>query len=344
MERTDRLYGGIQGGGSGSDAVLITESGNIVGRSHGPETNPWQVGFDVVVDTISDMVSRAKKDAGVDPNTPLITLGLSLSGGEMTEAQERIIAGLKDKYPHTSTHYHVCTDTFGSIATAFSSGGMVLISGTGSNCQLLNPSGGVAPRCGGWGHMLGDEGSGYWISQRAMKTVYDHDDGFVICEHDVTAVRDLIWKKFQMQDRFDILPHIYEKFSKAKVALLCKDLAQLAQETGDPLAVQLFRIAGQMLGRHIRTLIPKADKSLLCEPGGLHIVAIGTVLIKAWDLLKEGFLSALSDTGVEFTLVSLKEGVSSAVGAAALGAKAAGLSLTMDHAANVNVLFHYKPT
>ena len=57
-----------------------------------------------------------------------------------------------------------------------------------------------------------------------------------------------------------------------------------------------------------------------------------------------GFISALSDTGVEFTLVTLKEGVSSAVGAAALGAKAAGLSFTMDHTANVNVLFHYKPT
>ncbi len=55
-------------------------------------------------------------------------------------------------------------------------------------------------------------------------------------------------------------------------------------------------------------------------------------------------MCALSEAGVEFTIVTLREGVSSAVGAAALGAKAAGLTLSMDHAANVNVLFHYKPT
>ena len=33
-------------------------------------------------------------------------------------------------------------------------------------------------------------------------------------------------------------------------------------------------------------------QSLLCEPGGLHIVAIGQVLVKSWELLKEGMYIA----------------------------------------------------
>lgn len=48
--------------------------------------------------------------------------GMTLSGGEVRESQERIIAGLKEKYPQTSKSYLVCTDTFGSIATAFPGG------------------------------------------------------------------------------------------------------------------------------------------------------------------------------------------------------------------------------
>ena len=56
-----------------------------------------------------------------------------------------------------------------------------------------------------------------------------------------------------------------------------------------------------------------------------------------------GFIEALEDRKVEFTLVALKEGVSSAVGAAALGAEEAGLSLSVDYAANTYQLFHYKP-
>ena len=56
-----------------------------------------------------------------------------------------------------------------------------------------------------------------------------------------------------------------------------------------------------------------------------------------------GFLEVLESKRSEFTLVGLKEGVSSAIGATALGAEGAGLSLPVDYAANTYELFHYKP-
>ena len=113
---------------------------------------------------------------------------------------------------------YVTTDTFGPIAAAFPSGGMVLISGTGSNCELVNPDNSTH-RCGGWGHMLGDEGSGklliyyyyyyyslsssigYWISHRAVKLVYDIEDGFrqVPAGTDIKILKDEVYKYFNVR-------------------------------------------------------------------------------------------------------------------------------------------------
>lgn len=62
-------------------------------------------------------------------------------------------------HPDIAESYHVCSDTFGSIFTASSLGGVVLIAGTGSNAMLRNPDG-KTYTCGGWGNFLADEGSG----------------------------------------------------------------------------------------------------------------------------------------------------------------------------------------
>src|SRR5207249_5513001 len=54
--------------------------------------------------------------------------------------------------------------------------GIALIAGTGSNALGVNASG-EAWRAGGWGHILGDEGSGYWLGLHGMQAAVTWRDG-----------------------------------------------------------------------------------------------------------------------------------------------------------------------
>ena len=97
--------------------------------------------------------------------------GLALSGCEDEETNQDLKDGLIKKYPDMAEHYYVCSDTIGAIATASEHGGLVIISGTGSNSFLLNPDLTTA-RCGGLGYLMGDEGSGEQIIQDMLLETY----------------------------------------------------------------------------------------------------------------------------------------------------------------------------
>lgn len=111
--------------------------------------------------------------------------------------------------------------------------GIVLISGTGSNCLLIN-SDGSTRNCGGWGHELGDHGSGilvcytfiyrynstvhfsfthvctkaifvmyklgFWIARKAITSVYYHWDNFELSKHDIAKVEQILRQYFQVSN------------------------------------------------------------------------------------------------------------------------------------------------
>ena len=54
--------------------------------------------------------------------------------------------------------------------------GIVIISGTGSISYGRNAEG-MAARSGGWGYVLGDEGSGYWMGRLALRAIVREADG-----------------------------------------------------------------------------------------------------------------------------------------------------------------------
>ncbi|MDI3211580.1 BadF/BadG/BcrA/BcrD ATPase family protein [Arthrobacter sp. AL12] len=56
----------------------------------------------------------------------------------------------------------------GGASTGVASTGVAVIGGTGSAAWGRNSLGGEA-RAGGWGYLLGDEGSGYWLGREAVR-------------------------------------------------------------------------------------------------------------------------------------------------------------------------------
>ena len=90
-------------------------------------------------------------------------------------------------------------------------------SGTGSNSLLVNPDRSEA-RCGGWGHVLGDEGSAWWIAQKAMKFWFDDEDNLIKPPFPSDKIANAIKKYFGINDRFGLLTFCYDKFDKPHFA------------------------------------------------------------------------------------------------------------------------------
>ena len=69
---------------------------------------------------------------------------------------------------------------------------------------------------------------------------------------------------------------------------VCVCVCGAVARKGDRLAQQVFWDAGEILGAHVKALVPQAEVPPSSIPGGLHIVAVGSVLNHCWDLLREG--------------------------------------------------------
>ncbi|GIY53467.1 n-acetyl-D-glucosamine kinase [Caerostris darwini] len=335
-----KIYCGIEGGASVSKLVLVSEKGAVICTIEGPSSNYLLVGLEECQKRLADMIEKAKEEAGLRHDVVIDGLGLCMSGCEEEEANREFERNFMRKHPNMINSCFVASDTVGPLYTASCKGGLVLIAGTGSNSLLINPDGTTA-RCGGWGHLLGDEASAMWISQKAVKTVFDDEDNLVKCPYDTSKVKELMLQHFKVVDKFGILEHCYANFNKTSFAGLCAKLAEAAFKDKDPLCCHLFYEAGRYLGAMAVALKPKVHKDLLESETGLPIVCVGSVF-KSWPLLEKGFVAGIEKHYKKCTLMTLTN--SSAIGAAYLGSKATGFELPMDYSKNTSILYTYNST
>lgn len=331
------LYGGVDGGGSGSRFIVLQEDGSIFVESEGECTNQWLVGIDKALQNIEEMWKKAFRSKEMNP-IQLQGLGLSLSGTEASHVKEEILQKMKTSYSHITKTTVAANDSCGAVFTAFENGGVVIIAGSGSNCQLVR-SDLQQVGCGGWGHLLGDEGGAYSIAHRLVKTLFDDLDCFQECSLDTSNSQKLVWDYFGVSNQMDMLQFYYTKFEKSHIAGLAKVMAEKARDTRDPLLLSCFTWAGRQYARNLLGVMKRYRKEQGTPYSNqcVDVVCMGRVF-DSWDLLKQGFEEHLTNQSGDLKKVRLYK----LLGNGALGAvRLCNPDIKLDHETLSELFFEF---
>ncbi|MGO9609472.1 MAG: N-acetylmuramic acid 6-phosphate etherase [Verrucomicrobiia bacterium] len=157
--RTDDCFLGIEGGGTRTIALLADRRARILSRLESGSLN-LNLSSDAAV---LHRLREIKRGLASRPTS----LALCLAGCRTPTDQSRARALAEQVWPGVPAY--VGSDTDSALAAAFGphGSGIAIISGTGS-C-VYGRSGSQVARAGGWGHLLGDHGSGYWIAVTGLR-------------------------------------------------------------------------------------------------------------------------------------------------------------------------------
>lgn len=162
---------GIDAGGTKTICLLADERGTILAEARGPGANLHVAGELEMEKVLHQVMEEALGDRDIAPAA--ICLGIA---GVDREDEARTVRAIMRRIGHKSRVLVVNDALIALVAGARDAPGIVIIAGTGSIVYGRNAVG-EAARAGGWGHMVGDEGSGYWIGREAVAAVMRAADG-----------------------------------------------------------------------------------------------------------------------------------------------------------------------
>ncbi|MGO5091244.1 N-acetylglucosamine kinase [Clostridium sp. LCP25S3_F10] len=119
--------------------------------------------------------------------------------------------------------------------------GILTIAGTGSICIGIKNN--IKDKCGGWGHLLGDEGSGYSIAVKSLKRmIYEEELNL-----EKSKLHEEILKTLNIKSIDEICTFVYSS-TKDKIASLTTLVSKLAEE-GEENAIFILKEEGEALGQ-----------------------------------------------------------------------------------------------
>ncbi len=219
---------GIDAGGTKTVCLLADGHGHVLAEGRGGGAN-LQTELEVEK-VLYEVIEQA---VGQRDDRPA-AIGIGMAGVDRPE-DTRVVRAIMRRLGYGRTPLLVVNDALVAlVAGASMKSGVVVISGTGSIVYGRNDVNRAA-RSGGWGHRLGDEGSGYWIALSALKAVLQHTDG----RGRATALSQAVFETFNMDAAGSLIHLAYPRdLEPDTIAKLC-GIVERAAEAGDEVALGL---------------------------------------------------------------------------------------------------------
>lgn len=257
------LFCGLDCGGTKTLCILADEHGKVVGTGNGGPSNYLFCSESLARESIKGSIQKAFHDAALE-NCRLKCAYAASSAVEVYHGERHI--------PFLST----CIDSEKLYANSdavpvwFAGAGkdaaIVVISGTGSVTYAFWDKGYV--KAGGWGSLLGDEGSGYDIGRRAINAATRAQDG----RSGDTRILQAVCQHFGVKGLRDIRVLLREGDQRSLIASAAQCVCEL-YDCGDPAAIGILQYAAEELA-----LAVKAAAGMAAFTGPVPLIVSGSLL------------------------------------------------------------------
>ena len=228
---------GIDAGGTKTVCLLADEQARIVSESRGGAANLHASGEREVEKVLHDVMESAIGGRGIIPSA--VCLGIA---GVDRDDEARAVRTIVRRMGYKSRVVVVNDALIALAAGAGDAPGVVIIAGTGSIVYGRNARD-EAARAGGWGHIIGDEGSGYWIGREALTAVMRAADG----RGPATRLTDDVLTHFNVTDVSRLPRIVYDREVPRMSVAALGPIVQRASELGDAVATNVLECAAEEL-------------------------------------------------------------------------------------------------
>ncbi len=279
---------GIDGGGTKTKGVILGEDKQVYAASECESTNYQTLGIETAVSRLKELIYLLLQKSNINESY-IVNISCCLSGIDSDHDQQLMENHLTEMIGRHSNHLaaniNVYNDGIAALYSVDGSGnGAIVVAGTG--CVAFGKDAkGTVYRIGGWGHVIGDLGSGFDIGRRAVISVVGAAEGIAAS----TLLTSLILEHVGAKDESELIAWSNHRDRSPRDFASLVPIVTLCAQRLDTVSLQILRDTAIELGKLANYLFNKGTwvTKRLSIVGGLSGL---------WDLIKEPLMQTVNVT------------------------------------------------